>query len=178
MTRSETRARLAADRERLIDCMRSRGIAGGISFSPSWTCVRLHRWSHLCHARGHPLAARFLWQLNLWLTGADISPMCDLGPGLLVIHPFAVTITGNAGPGFTIEGWGGLGGGMSLDDVGAGPGVPMVGANVRLDRGAMVLGPVRIGDGVHVGAGCTVSRSLPAGAVVEPHAIRLRRAPA
>ena len=137
--------------------------------------MRLHRYSHWLHEGGHPLLARLVWHLDLWLTGADISPASDLGEGLLIVHPFAVTISGNAGRNLTIEGWGGLGGALATNDIGAGPGLPVLGDDVRLDRSAMVLGPVRVGDGARIGPGCTVVRDVEAGAQVAAPEPRVRR---
>ena len=175
MTLEETRRRLRADRERLLDCLAQRGAPRALAFSPAWSCVRLHRYSHLLHTRGHPLLARLLWHLNLWLTGADISPASDLGEGLLIVHPFAVTIAGQAGRNLTIEGWGGMGGGLAMDDIGAGPGLPVLGDDVRLDRSAMVLGPVHVGRGSRIGPGCTVVRDVEAGTEVAAPQPRVRR---
>ena len=44
----------------------------------------------------------------------------------------------------------------------AGPGAPVIGANVYVGAGARILGPVIIGDGVRVGANAVVLDNLPA----------------
>ena len=174
MTLAQTRRLIVLDRGRLVQCLRDRGVETGTAFSPALLCVRLYRYSRWCHVKGWNRAARVLWQLNLFLTGADISPLSDIGEGFLVVHPFAVTVSGKAGKNFTIAGWGGLGGGMSLQDVGAGPGIPLLGDDVCLDRSAMVLGPVRVGNRVRIGPGCTVVRDLPDGAQVVAPEARIR----
>lgn len=171
------RCLLRADRARLEQVMRERGIPGArAAWSPSFLCVALFRISNFLFVNGRTIASRLVWQVNLFLTGADISPMCSLGPGLVVIHPVAATIYGSAGAGLTVEGHGGLGGGLSLADIGAGPGLPLLGDNVHLSRGASILGPVRIGSNVSVGPGCTVVRDLPEDTEVTAHEIRIRRA--
>jgi serine O-acetyltransferase len=175
MTFAQLRDFLRADRERLEACIADCGEARGwVRCSPAWTCVILHRWSRWLFVRGWTIAARFVWQLNLWITGADIAPMSGLGPGLVILHPFSVTIAGNAGRNLFVGGLGGIGGGMSLEDVGAGPGVPVLGDDVWLERGAMVLGPVRIGDRVRIGAGCTVVRDVGCDCTVDPLPVRVR----
>lgn len=121
-----------------MQCLRERGASATVSALPAWQAVRLHRYSRLCYVRGWRTLARALWQVNLWLTGADISPSSDLGEGLVILHPFGVTVTGSAGRNLTIEGLGGMGGGMSLLDIGAGPGVPVLGDDVYIDRNARV----------------------------------------
>lgn len=177
MTLAETRRRLRADRLRLAEYLERSGAAGGcLRCTPAYASVAMHRYSHWLFARGWRVTARLLWQLNLWITGADVSPMCDLGEGLVILHPYAVTITGRAGRNLLLVGWGGMGGGMTLEDVGAGPGVPVMGDNVRLERGAMVLGPVRVGDRVSIGPGCTVVHDVPSDCVVAPLPVRVRGA--
>ncbi|MEW6676498.1 MAG: serine acetyltransferase [Pseudomonadota bacterium] len=172
---AETRRRMRGDCQALRQCLRARGLPDGALFwSPACQCVMLYRLSRHCHVRGWNLRARFFWQLNLWLTGADISPMSDLGEALLVIHPVAVTISGSAGRGLVVEGWGGMGGGLDMADIGAGPGLPVLGDDVVLDHGAMVLGPVRVGHRVHIGAGCTVTRDIPDDSIVEEPPVRVR----
>jgi serine O-acetyltransferase len=179
ITWRETLRRSRVDRARLTECCAERGGSPpAILLSPSFACVALHRLSRYCYGRGWRICARSIWQLNLWLTGADVSPMADFGEGLLVIHPVAVTLIGDAGRNLTVEGLGGLGGGLAMDDVGAGPGLPRLGDDVHLARGAMVLGPVRVGSAVFVGPGCTVVRDVPDGCEVLAQEVRvLRRSP-
>jgi serine O-acetyltransferase len=173
----ETRRRLAVDRERLIACMRERALpVGRVGLSHAFACVFLYRYSRLCFERGWKRRARILWQLNMFLTGADISPISDLGEGLLIVHPMAVILVGSAGKRLLVEGTGGCGGGLALEDIGAGPGLPSMGDDVSLARGAMVLGPVRIGSRVFIGPGCTVVRDLPDDTRVSSPPIRIRAA--
>jgi serine O-acetyltransferase len=42
----------------------------------------------------------------------------------------------------------------------------VVGDRVRIGAHAVILGPIRIGDGAVVGAGAVVTRDVPAGAIV------------
>lgn len=171
----ETIRVLRADRARLDRILRDRGIPASGMLSPSFLCVALYRMSHYLFVNGRTITARLVWQVNLFLTGADISPMCRLGAGLVVIHPVAATIVGSAGRCLTVEGHGGLGGGLALTDIGAGPGLPLLGNDVTLARGASVLGPARIGNGVCIGPGCTVVRDLPDDADVPAHDILVLR---
>lgn len=171
----ETIRLLRADRARLDRLLRDRGISASAILSPSFLCVALYRISRYLFVNGRTIASRLVWQVNLFLTGADISPICRLGAGLVVIHPVAATIVGSAGRCLTVEGHGGLGGGLALNDIGAGPGLPLLGDEVHLARGASILGPVRIGDRVRIGPGCTVVRDLPDDAEVPAHEVLILR---
>jgi serine acetyltransferase len=167
----ETRLRLREDAARL------RGpLANGVApralclvLYPPYLCILLHRLSHHLWTRGHGLGARLLWHLNILATGADIHPHCDLGGGLLIPNPVAISLSGRAGKNLTVMARAGLGGELSRrEDVGAGPGLPFLGDDVGLAPHAGVLGPVTIGGGVRVAPGCVVTRNVPRGAVVSP----------
>ncbi|MBE7421026.1 MAG: Serine acetyltransferase [Rhodocyclaceae bacterium] len=173
---AQTRERLRADRERVCALLRDSGVkAGCLWLCPSWQAVWLHRWSHFHFANSRRLLARALWHFNLLLTGADISPMGDFGPGLLIRCPLGVVMLGKSGANLSVHGHGGMGGGISAEDIGAGPGLPVLGANVCLHFSAFVLGPVRIGDGAVLGPRCVVTRDVPAGGVMEVGEPRLMR---
>ncbi len=166
----ETRSRLDADRDRLRECARL--LAGGEPLAlwchPSYVCVWLYRISHLCHCRGQKWRSRLFWQLNVWITGADISAISDLGPGLVIVSPAGTAITGRAGRNLTVMPLAGLGGELGrLKDVGAGPGFPWLGDDVILEPNCGVLGPVRVGHRVRVGATSAVTRDVPDDTIVE-----------
>jgi serine O-acetyltransferase len=138
--------------------------------------VWLHRWSHYHFVRGNRLMARLLWHFNLNLTGADVSPLSNLGPGLVIIEPLACILLGTAGRNLTIRAHASFGGGMSREDIGAGPGLPLFGDDVELDFGAVVLGPLRVGSRTYVGPRCVVHTHLEEDARVLPPAPRIRKA--
>jgi len=167
----ETRVRLAQDELRLRAALASGQAPPAIwlRLHPSFLCVWLYRLSHYLLGHGRGLASRLLWQLNLFLTGADIHPRCDLGGGLLILHPVAASLSGHAGRNLTVMARAGIGGELArLDDVGAGPGLASLGDDVVLGSHAGVLGPVRVGRGVSIAAGCIVTKDVPPGSRVLP----------
>jgi serine O-acetyltransferase len=171
ITWSETRARLREDRAQLARLLiDSEGSAPRFLWlHPSYQCALLHRLSHYCFRHGHPYAARFLWHLNLFLTAGDISMLSDLGGGFVPVHPSGITMVGAAGRNCTVVGPGGIGGGTPRkDDIGGGPGLPVLGDDVTLAPGCLVIGPIRVGHGVFVGAGAIVSRDIADGASLAP----------
>ena len=148
---SETRARLREDRRRLEEILGGRPPL--MAIHPSIVCVRLHRISHYFYCRGNRFLARFFWHLNFVLTGADISEPMDLGPGLVILNPAGTSIMGKAGRNLTVMPCSGLGGELGRrEDVGAGPGLPLLGDDVVLEPHSGVLGPARIGNRVRLGA--------------------------
>ena len=166
---AETRARMAADRARLVAFRQSRRESASLLLADtSYLCLVLYRLSHFLHRRGHRAPARLLWQLNLWITGADFSPKTDIGGGALVKHPARVGLAGKVGADCVFHGQAAIGG-LWVDsdrDVGAGPGLPALGDGVQMEEGSLVLGPFRIGDGVRIGARCLVSKDVPPGSTV------------
>lgn len=126
----------------------------------AFRAVKLYRWAQFHYGQGRRGLGRLIWQANLTLTGADISPISDFGPGLVVPCPLGVTLFGVAGNNLTVHGQAVLGGGVSRRDIGAGSGRPLLGNDVELGHGAMVLGPVLVGDCAKIGPGCVVMQDV------------------
>jgi serine O-acetyltransferase len=173
----EVRKRLRRDRQRLQTYYSTYGVPQPsiLFLNPSYMCVWLHRWSAYHFQNERRLVARLLWHLNLLLTGADLSVISDIGPGLVIIHPISTQVFGRIGADCTIWGHGGIGGGVSVQDIGAGPGLPIVGDGVTFGARAMALGPVRIGDYCVLEAGVIATRDVPAGSIVSPQLQRTLR---
>jgi serine O-acetyltransferase len=143
---------------------------------PSFLCVVLYRVSTYFFRRGHRHVARIFWHLNSALTGADISPPADLGPGLVILNPAGVSIMGKAGRNFTVMPCSGLGGELGRrEDIGGGPGLSVVGDDVTLEPFSGVLGPFRIGDRVRVPSGIVVIQDLPDDCELVGPAVRILR---
>jgi serine O-acetyltransferase len=137
----------------------------GIDFSgwhPGYICVVLYRISHYLHRAGHKYAARVVWHCNGVLTGGDIAPAVEIGPGLLIPCPAGVAIAGKVGRNFTVLMCSGLGSELGRhEDVGAGAGLPLVGDDVFLEAHTGVLGPVRVGNRVRIKAGAVLTTDIP-----------------
>jgi serine acetyltransferase len=167
---AETRRRMARDRERLIE------VAGEAAF-PALACTRLHRLSHHFYSTGRLRRARWCWLAKVYLTGADISPASEIGPGLVVPQPAGIAVHGRAGADLTLGACSGIGPGR--DDDGRLPGLersPRLGDGVRLAPHSGVHGAIEVGMGVRTGPGCILTRSVPAGAVMAGRPLKLRRA--
>lgn len=169
MTFREMRASIHADRERIVRVMAlPRGLFGRLFtyWMPSLVALRLYRWSHWLHGTRFRQLAWPLWSLNVYVTGADISPSTEIGPGCYLGHAVGCAINGKIGSNALIFGGAVIGGGRGHGDVGGGDGLPVVGDNLVLGHGAKIIGPIRVGDNVTVGALSLVLHDVPAGSVV------------
>ena len=166
----ETFSRLRADRRRLASLLAEyqEPLPEMLWIHPSFICVFLYRISNHLYRGGHRHLARCFWHLNTLVTGADISAPANLGAGLVVLCPPATAIMGTAGTNLTVMPGGGMGGEVGRRaDVGAGPGLPVVGDDVILEPHCGVLGPIRIGHRVRVPAGIAVTEDIPDDMIVE-----------
>lgn len=102
-----------------------------------------------------PLLGHFFKQMNHFLTGADISWQCRIGRNLILFHPSGVVI----GSGVIIGSDCQIQQGVTLGNS-ARPGTdsdnPILGQHVYIGAGARVIGAVRIGNGVTIGANAVV----------------------
>jgi len=89
-------------------------------------------------------------------SGAELSPLASIGPGLELTHSTGVVIGADVviGSGATIYH------GVTIGD-GSRPGRPVVGDDVVLGAGACLLGGISVGDRVVVGAQAVVTTDLP-----------------
>lgn len=170
----ETRARMAADHGRLLQLLAQSLPPGQAAprsawLHPSHVCVWLYRLANHLFRAGHGWSARLVWHLKVVLTGADISYLADLGPGLVLLHPAGVSIMGQAGRNLTVMACCGLGGEVNRHaDVAGWPGVPQLGDDVVIEPHSGVLGPVRVGHRVRICAGVVVTGDVADDMVVCP----------
>lgn len=134
---------------------------------------RIYRHLYL---RGCRNLAQSMFLVSRYVTGMDIPPSTVIGGGCLLGHG-SIVLCGRIGSNFTMMGHGGVGGGFDSTDIGAGPGLPVVGDNVVMAVRAIVLGPVRVGDGAKLGPNSTVMRDIPPGAVVAAPLSRVMHTP-
>jgi serine O-acetyltransferase len=181
LTWRQTRALIRSDFARTTTMM-----GGAHSFGKRFFCFMLpgmqalfwYRLSRHAYLAGWRNLAALLYLFNTYWTRIEIVPATHIGAGCFIGHG-PVVLGGRIGDRFTFHGDGGTGGGFEKRDIGGGPDLPVIGDDVVLAVKVLVLGPVRIGNGAHVGPGCTVTRDVPAGAVVAvPPPRVLRAAPA
>ena len=169
LTWAQTRALIRSDLSRIV--AHNEEHAGFLRrvyyfLLPGMQALFWHRLARHTYLHGWRNLARFISLFSMYLTRAEIPPTTSIGPSALISHATAVYVFGRVGARVTIQGDGGCGGGFGLDDIGGGPGYPVLGDDVVLGFGAKVLGPVRVGHGVHVGPCALVTTDVPDGALV------------
>lgn len=120
--------------------------------------VCLHRIAHWFYKRNMRFIARFISQLNRFLTGVEIHPGAKIGKGLFIDHGMGVVIgeTAEVGDNCTIYH------NVTLGGTGKDKGKrhPTIGNNVLISTGAKVLGPFKVGDNSRIGANAVVLNEI------------------
>ena len=131
---------------------------------PGFHAVLLHRIAHrLYQARWYTLA-RVVSQISRGFTGIEIHPGARIGRRFFIDHGMGVVIGETAEIGDDVL----MYQGVTLGGTGkeAGKRHPTLGDDVVIGTGAKILGNIRIGDHVKVGAGSVVVRPVPAHSTV------------
>lgn len=125
-------------------------------------CVyRYGRWCTRLRPRWFSLPFKLLYvvlKIPVELVfGIDISLNADIGPGLYVGHFGGIFLHGNAGRNLSV------GQGVTIGYKGAGmsDGRPQLGDDVYVGAGAKIIGKIRVGNRVIVGANTTVTKDVP-----------------
>jgi serine O-acetyltransferase len=126
---------------------------------PGVHAILLHRLAHRLHNAGLKLIARFISNFSRWLTGIEIHPGAQIGKRFFIDHGMGVVIGETSIIGDDVL----LYQGVTLGGTGHEQGKrhPTLGNHVAVGSGATILGNIRIGDWVKVGAGSVVVRPAP-----------------
>jgi serine O-acetyltransferase len=121
------------------------------------------------------LVYRWLKIASQIVTGIDLPCEVVVGRRLKIEHFGGIIVSGDTVIGDDVVLRHGVTLGLRRTDQ---PGAPIIGNRVDIGAGAVILGPVRIGDGAVIGANAVVLTDVPAGALAigVPARIRLRPA--
>ena len=138
--------------------------------------VMIHRIAHWLYRQKRYVLARAISQAARIFTGIEIHPGAKIGERLFIDHGMGVVIGETAEIGDDVL----LYQGVTLGGTGnqRGKRHPTVGNRVVIGTGAKVLGSIRLGDDVKVGAGSVVVHSVPDGCTVVGIPARVVRGPA
>ena len=123
-----------------------------------------YRVSHWLWTHGAKLLARWVSHWARWLTGIEIHPGAQIGPGFFIDHGMGVVIGETAEIGANVTLYHGVTlGGTSLAK---GKRHPTLHDDVVVGAGAKVLGAIVVGEGSRIGANAVVVKPVPPNAVV------------
>ena len=142
----------------------ARSIAEIILCYPGLHSLWLYRLAHFLWQHKLRLLARFLSHISRFLTGIEIHPGARIGRRFFIDHGAGVVIGETAEIGDDVLLYQGVVlGGTTLEKKKR---HPTLGNNVVMGAGAIALGAIVIGDGVRIGSGSVVVKSVPPGATV------------
>ena len=126
---------------------------------PGFHAVLAHRVAHKLYLWKVPLAPRLVSQIGRFFTGIEIHPGASIGRRFFVDHGMGVVIGETTVIGDDVL----LYQGVTLGGTGGEKGKrhPTLGDGVVVGAGAKVLGDIRIGDHVKIGAGSVVVHPVP-----------------
>jgi serine O-acetyltransferase len=131
---------------------------------PGFHAILLHRLAHKLYLERVPLIPRVISQISRFLTGVEIHPGAKIGRRFFIDHGAGVVIGETTEIGDDCL----LYQGVTLGGTGneRGKRHPTLGDHVVVGTGAKVLGGIRIGDDVKIGAGSVVVHPVPDGSTV------------
>ncbi len=118
-----------------------------------------YRLAHWLREKRIPFLPRALSQVARFITGIEIHPGAAIGSSLFIDHGMGVVIGETTEIGDHVT----LFQGVTLGGTGKQRGKrhPTIGSHVVVGAGAKVLGPIRIGDYVKIGANAVVLQDVP-----------------
>ena len=126
---------------------------------PGFHAIVAHRLAHKLYLWKIPLAPRVISQISRFLTGIEIHPGATIGRRFFIDHGMGVVIGETTEIGDDVL----LYQGVTLGGTGNEKGKrhPTLGNGVVVGTGAKVLGNIKIGDHVKIGAGSVVVHAVP-----------------
>src|ERR1700722_13217547 len=126
---------------------------------PGFHAVLLHRVAHHIYGSGWFTLARVVSQVSRTMTGIEIHPGATIGRRFFIDHGMGIVIGETSEIGDDVL----MYQNVTLGGTGkeAGKRHPTIGNAVVIGTGAKILGNIRVGDHVKVGAGSVVVRSVP-----------------
>lgn len=161
------KARIASDfrRHRTAAAPSTRNLLHLFLTNPGFVATVLYRLQQDSYSKGRRVRPALLRSLTHAVVGADFLPGAEIGPGLLIHHPAGIVIGGGARVGSNATILQQVTIGERYADGAGSPAYPNIGDDCTLGAGAKLLGGIRVGDGVSVGANSVVLTDVPGGAV-------------
>ena len=126
---------------------------------PGFHAILLHRMAHRLYSAGWFTLARVISQFSRAATGIEIHPGACIGRRFFIDHGMGVVIGETSEIGDDVLVYQGVTLGGTGKDTGKRH--PTIGDGVVIGTGATILGNIRIGDHVKIGAGSVVVHPVP-----------------
>jgi serine O-acetyltransferase len=117
---------------------------------PGLHAIIMHRFTHFLWRLKIPFIPRLLSQISRFWTGIEIHPGAKIGKGFFIDHGMGVVVGETTEIGDNCV----LFHNVTLGGTGKHKGKrhPTIGNNVMIGTGAILLGPIKVGDNVRIGA--------------------------
>ena len=126
-----------------------------------------YRTMRFLRASGLGLGAQFMSRLIRHAYASDIHWEADFEPGITIVHGFGLAISYAARVRHGCILFQNVTLGYGPDPETKVGGAPLLEKNVHVGIGATLYGPITVGEGTKIMAGCVLSRSVPARSIVE-----------
>ncbi len=131
---------------------------------PGLHAIWIYRLAHFVWIRGHKTLARLISHIGRFLTGIEIHPGAKIGRRFFIDHGMGVVIGETAEIGDDVLIYQGVVlGGVSREKTKR---HPTLGNRVVVGAGAILLGPIEVGENARIGAGSVVIKDVPDNATV------------
>lgn len=126
-----------------------------------------YRVMRFLRASGLGLGAQFMSRLIRHAYASDIHWEADFEPGITIVHGFGLAISYAARVRHGCILFQNVTLGYGPDPETKQGGAPLLEKNVHVGIGATLYGPITVGEGTKIMAGCVINRSIPARSIVE-----------
>ena len=153
--------------EKLASGRRGGSLGHDLLYRAGFQMMVGYRLMRLFAESGVPLAPQVISRLVRFVYGADIHYEAQIADGVVIVHGMGMAVSGLAriGRGAILAHNVSIGEG--IDPVTRAVGAPTLEERVHVGPGATLLGPITIGAGSKVMAGCVVRSSVPPDSLVE-----------
>jgi len=144
---------------------------GAFLFKPGFAAIFLHRFARQFVRTWLDKFGVLIWAWNTNRSGCHFHLDSEIAPGLCLPHPVAIVIgTGvRVGPNATIYQ------SVTIGKLATSEEYPVIGRDVVIYPGAIIIGAINVGDRAVIGAGSIVIKDVPADAVVAGNPARILR---
>ena len=145
----------------------SSSLLGDLVRKAGFQMIASYRMMRFFRRAGLPLFAQVVSRLVRVVYGADLHWDAEIEPGVMIVHGMGLCVSHSARVASGAILFQNVTLGEGIDAETRQLGAPRVEADVHIGPGATLVGPITVGAGSKITAGCFVTRSIPAGSVVE-----------